>query len=76
MQQVTSADKLQAVEEQIRVLRSGHEREMILFCPFCGGISTPVALCCMTMHDAANAVLDRIEMQDRIDTLHRIQDKQ
>lgn len=67
--------KLDYLRECVLQVRSGQLKEIL--CPYCGEMNYPTNefLCCKTFSDAMDAVLHRIEEQDKADFICNVYDK-
>lgn len=72
---MTGKQKLEFIRDQICELRAG--LKTFIVCPYCGEENTPVdeKICCPLFAEASHAVLDRLEKQEAIDFLAKIQDR-
>ena len=71
---MTEVEKLDNVEHQVRAIEAG--KFEVLVCPYCGmATAKGDDLCCDTFNKALHAVLDRIELQEKIDAANRIAER-
>lgn len=67
--------KLKYLRECVLYVRSGTKKEIL--CPYCGEINFPTNefLCCTTFSEAMNAILHRLEEEDKADFICNVYDK-
>lgn len=72
---MTGEQKLDYIRDQIFQVRAG--LLTFILCPYCGAENTPVDehLCCKLFGEASMAIVDRIEKQEAIDFLGKVQDR-
>ena len=72
---MTGEQKLDYIRDQVAQVRAG--LLTFIVCPYCHHENTPVDkyVCCKLFGDASLAVLDRIEKQEAIDFVSKVQDK-
>jgi hypothetical protein len=67
--------KLDYLRECVLQVRAGQLK--VILCPYCGETNFPTNefLCCKTFSDAMDAVLHRVEEQDKADFICNVYDK-
>ena len=72
---MTGEQKLESIREQIVHVKMG--LQTFITCPYCFHENTPVDefLCCKLFTEASKALLDRMEKQEAIDFVSKVQDK-
>ena len=72
---MTGEQKLAYLQQQIAEIKAG----LLTFitCPYCGKENTPADdhLCCKMFAEASTAILDRMEKQEAIDFIGKVQDR-
>ena len=71
---MTAEEKLRNLESQIVLIERGQHD--VISCPYCGGI-TPKggAFCCKTVSEAIAAILDRMDLEQKIREAEAIAEK-
>lgn len=65
--------KIADVERQVRAIRAGDLNEIT--CPYCGlFVKMDGVFCCPTLTAAIDAVLERLQVNEAIDFVHRVTD--
>lgn len=72
---LTPDKKLDYLRECVLNVRAGTQKEIL--CPYCGEMNFPTNefLCCVTFSEGMNAVLHRIEEQNKADFICNVYDK-
>lgn len=71
---LTPAEKVRYVEGQVIAMAAGERTD--LECPWCGcKTEQGQMLCCSSMGDVVNAVVERLEFQDVKDRVDRVLDQ-
>jgi len=67
--------KLDYLRECVMQIRSGAEKTIL--CPYCGKMNhrTNEFLCCDTFSEAMNAVMDRMDQEEKIDFITNVYDR-
>ena len=72
---MTGEQKIEYIQRQILEIKAG----LLSFvtCPYCGTENTPADeyLCCKLFADASAAVMDRMEKQEAVDFMSKVQDR-
>ena len=67
--------KLDYLRDCVLAIRAGAKNEIL--CPYCGGTNYPTneLLCCKLFGEAMDAVMGRLEEEDKIDFISNVYDK-